>query len=67
MSLEWKDSLENVDWQALSDLYRVAPLGNKSAPHLQRVFSNSLYRCFVYDDVTQLLGHPTNGLARSGC
>lgn len=49
MSLEWKESLEDVDWQALSDLYRVAPLGNKSAPHLQKVFSNSLYRCFVYD------------------
>jgi ribosomal protein S18 acetylase RimI-like enzyme len=48
-ALEWKDSLESVDWQELSDLYRAAPLGNKSAAGLETSFSNSLYRCFVYD------------------
>lgn len=49
MSLEWRESLEAVDWQELSELYRVAPLGSKSAEHLKKVFSNSLLRCFVYE------------------
>jgi len=47
--LEWTDALDGVDWDELSSLYRVAPLGDKSAAHLHKVFSNSLYRCFVRD------------------
>jgi ribosomal protein S18 acetylase RimI-like enzyme len=38
-----------MDWQALSHLYRIAPLGEKSAADLQLAFSNSRYACFVYD------------------
>ena len=49
MALEWKDGLEGVDWHELSALYKAAPLGDKPADRLQKVFSNSLYRCFVYD------------------
>lgn len=49
MTLEWKDDLGGVDWQELSDLYTAAPLGNKPADRLKLVFSNSLYRCFVYE------------------
>jgi ribosomal protein S18 acetylase RimI-like enzyme len=41
--------LENIDWQELSDLYRAAPLGNKSAASLATVFTNSMFRVFVYD------------------
>lgn len=49
MTLEWKDSLESVDWEELSALYRVAPLGNKQPSNLKTAFSNSMYRCFVYE------------------
>jgi GNAT superfamily N-acetyltransferase len=50
MSLQWSDSLETVDWEELSNLYRIAPLGNKKAADLQVVFANSMYRCFVHED-----------------
>jgi GNAT superfamily N-acetyltransferase len=47
--LEWKDDLDAVDWHELSALYKAAPLGEKPPERLQKVFSNSMYRCFVYD------------------
>ncbi len=50
MPLEWKYSTDGVDWEELSALYRVAPLGDKKPLHLQTVFSNSMFRCFVYED-----------------
>ena len=49
MALEWKYSDDGVDWEELSALYRVAPLGDKKAAHLQKVFGNSLFKCFVYE------------------
>lgn len=50
MPLDWKFSLDDVDWEELSSLYRAAPLGDKKAADLKTVFSNSMFRCFVYDD-----------------
>ena len=50
MALEWKDSTDGVDWEELSALYRAAPLGEKWPLHLQTVFVNSMFKCFVYDD-----------------
>ena len=50
MSLEWKHSADGVNWEELSALYRAAPLGDKKASHLQKVFTNSLFKCFVYDN-----------------
>jgi ribosomal protein S18 acetylase RimI-like enzyme len=50
MALEWKNSLDEVDWEELSAMYRAAPLGNKPAEWLKLVFSNSMFRCFVYDE-----------------
>lgn len=47
MGLEWSESLDNVDWQELSDLYAAAPLGHKPPESLRTVFSNSRYRCFL--------------------
>jgi ribosomal protein S18 acetylase RimI-like enzyme len=47
--LDWKYSIDGVDWQELSALYRAAPLGDKSPEHLRKVFGNSLYVSFVYD------------------
>jgi hypothetical protein len=49
VTLEWKYSTDGVDWEELSALYRVAPLGDKKAAHLQKVFANSLFKCFVYE------------------
>ncbi|MFO1500760.1 MAG: GNAT family N-acetyltransferase [Verrucomicrobiota bacterium] len=49
MPLTWTDSLADVDWEELSTLYRLAPLGHKPAAVLQTAFSNSLFRCFVFD------------------
>jgi len=36
-----------VDWDELSELYRVAPLGEKPPHDLRIVFSNSMFKCFV--------------------
>jgi ribosomal protein S18 acetylase RimI-like enzyme len=47
MTLEWSDALEQVDWEELSALFKVAPLGDKPAANLQIVFANSRYRWFV--------------------
>jgi ribosomal protein S18 acetylase RimI-like enzyme len=49
MDLQWKHSTDGVNWEELSALYRAAPLGDKSAEHLKKVFGNSLYVTFVYD------------------
>lgn len=45
--LEWTDSLDDVDWDELSALYRLAPLGDKPPEGLKAAFTNSRYRCFV--------------------
>jgi ribosomal protein S18 acetylase RimI-like enzyme len=50
VALEWKHSSDGVDWEELSALYRAAPLGDKQPAHLQKVFANSMFKCFVYDD-----------------
>ena len=50
MALEWMYATDGVDWEELSALYRAAPLGEKKPSHLQKVFSNSRYKCFVRDD-----------------
>ena len=49
MALDWKTSIDGVDWDELSALYRAAPLGDKKPEHLRKVFGNSLYVSFVYD------------------
>ncbi len=46
MALEWTDTLDGVDWEELSALFKVA-LGEKPAATLKIVFTNSRYRCFV--------------------
>jgi len=45
----WVYDDDFVDWAELSELYRVAPLGEKPPRDLMTVFSNSLFKCFVYD------------------
>ena len=50
--LRWTPDLACVDWNELSTLYRIAPLGEKSAADLEIAFSNSRHACFVHDGAT---------------
>ena len=50
MTVTWTDTLDTVDWNELSELYRKAPLGNKSPERLKTVFTNSMFRRFGYED-----------------
>jgi ribosomal protein S18 acetylase RimI-like enzyme len=47
LNLEWEYSQNNVDWSELSNLYKVAPLGDKLPEDLEKAFSNSMFKCFV--------------------
>jgi len=49
MALEWIYSLENVDWDEVYRLYLAAPLGHEKPSDLKVAFSNSMFKCFVYD------------------
>ncbi len=48
MDQSWVYNDSALDWGELSELYRKAPLGEKSPMDLQTVFSNSRFKCFVY-------------------
>jgi len=49
MKFEWTYSEENLDWEELSALYQIAPLGHKEPTDLKISFSNSMFKCFVYE------------------
>ena len=51
MRYSWVYHDSAVDWDELSTLYRIAPLGEKSPDALATVFGNSLFKCFAYHDV----------------
>jgi ribosomal protein S18 acetylase RimI-like enzyme len=55
MELTWKFDSENIDWSELSNLYKIAPLGDKSPENLELVFNNSMYKSFVFKG-SQLVG-----------
>jgi ribosomal protein S18 acetylase RimI-like enzyme len=44
----WVHDQAGVDWEELSELYRIAPLGEKPPASLAKVFSNSMFKSFVY-------------------
>ncbi len=43
----WTDDTANIDWDELSELYRIAPLGDKPPAALRTVFGNSMFTSFV--------------------
>lgn len=49
MPIDWIDHHDALDWQELETLYRLAPLGNKSAALLKTVYGNSRFKFFAYD------------------
>ncbi|WP_049572077.1 GNAT family N-acetyltransferase [Nocardiopsis sp. SBT366] len=48
----WGQRIDTVDFDELSLLYRIAPLGNKPPGELATVFGNSMFLCFVRDGET---------------
>ena len=48
MDYEWRYSEEELDWDELSELYRIAPLGEKKPEDLKRAFGASMFKCFAY-------------------
>ena len=50
MPLVWSYSIDGLDWNELSALYDAAPLGNKNPSSLKTAFTNSMFKCFVYED-----------------
>lgn len=52
MKISWIYNSGGVDWSKLSELYRIAPLGEKSPADLETVFSSSKFKCFIYADNT---------------
>ena len=51
-NLQWKTDLADVDWDALSHLYRIAPLGEKKPDDLRVSFGNSRFTSLVFDGAT---------------
>lgn len=47
--LVWSHSIDKLDWNELAALYRAAPLGNKTPQGLKTAFTNSMFKCFVYE------------------
>src|SRR5262245_54978589 len=45
----WTFDQDSIDWNELSALYRIAPLGEKRPDDLRTAFSNSRFKCFVFD------------------
>jgi ribosomal protein S18 acetylase RimI-like enzyme len=48
--MKWVFEQEHINWDELSNLYRIAPLGDKKPEDLKVVFSNSMFKCFVFDN-----------------
>ena len=47
--MRWVYDDGTIDWVALSELYRIAPLGDKKPNELKFAYSNSLYKCLVLE------------------
>ena len=50
MMIQWTHTCDAINWNELSAMYRLAPLGNKSAAWLQTAFSNSMFKCVAFDN-----------------
>ena len=46
----WTGDKAGIDFGELSELYRIAPLGDKPPDALATVFGNSMFTCFGYHD-----------------
>lgn len=48
MNIIWQYNQENISWNELSELYKIAPLGEKDPKDLEIVFGNSRFKCFAF-------------------
>jgi ribosomal protein S18 acetylase RimI-like enzyme len=48
--MQWLFDHSSIDWIELSELYRIAPLGDKKPDDLKLAFSNSMFKCFVFEN-----------------
>jgi ribosomal protein S18 acetylase RimI-like enzyme len=49
MAIHWTQSTDAVDWDEMSELYRIAPLGTKSSEWLKTAYSNSMFKFLAFD------------------
>ena len=59
--IEYKTTLEGIDWTQAAEVIRQAPLGTREPAKLARAFQNSFAHVAVYDDGRLI------GLARAIC
>src|SRR4029450_3132694 len=50
MAIHWTQTIDKVDWDEMSELYRIAPLGIKSGDWLKTAYSNSMFKSLAFDD-----------------
>jgi N-acetylglutamate synthase-like GNAT family acetyltransferase len=50
MDFLWYFDQTKINWNELSELYKIAPLGIKLPNDIEIVFSNSKFKCFIYHD-----------------
>lgn len=50
MAIHWMQTIDAVDWDEMSELYRIAPLGTKSGDWLRTAYSNSMFKSLAFDD-----------------
>lgn len=50
MTIHWAQTIDAVDWDEMSELYRIAPLGTKSSDWLKTAYSNSMFKSLAFDD-----------------
>ncbi len=55
MNVIWCYEQSKISWPELAELYRIAPLGQKLPADLELVFTNSRFKCFVFDG-SRLIG-----------
>ena len=53
---DWTDDTGGIDWEELSELYRIAPLGVKPPDALRTVFGNSMFTSFATVDALVAAG-----------
>lgn len=50
MPLAWSYTIDQLDWQELTDLYHAAPLGSKNPAELKIAFGHSMFVCLVREN-----------------
>lgn len=50
MAIQWAQTTDSVDWDEMSELYRIAPLGIKSGDWLRTAYTNSMFKSLAFDD-----------------